>query len=383
MLEVAAVREAANPHETLLVADAMTGQDAVNVAKAFGERAGITGIVLTRVDGDARGGAALSMRGDHRQADRADGHRREDRRARSLPCRADRRAHPRHGRRRQPGREGGRDDRPGGGRKARRQDEKGRVRPRRSRRSAAPDPPDGRDGRHARRCCRASARSRSSSTRPISTRRIIKRQEAIISSMTKAERRNPKLLNGSRRRRIAVGLGHHGAGDQPAPEAVSGHGRDDEKDEEAGPARVWPGMGSPGCTAGGGLSALAEGSGHVVEDPPGARRRQKAPLLQHRRRGFAQPARRPLHREARHLQPDARPLACRSGDPQNRAHPALARGRRPADRSRRPVSRRCRADREARRSARRRSSRGRRRAPRNAAEGRCRSGREAPRPGGS
>jgi signal recognition particle subunit SRP54 len=62
MLEVAAVREAATPHQTLLVADAMTGQDAVNVAKAFGERAGITGIVLTRVDGDARGGAALSMR---------------------------------------------------------------------------------------------------------------------------------------------------------------------------------------------------------------------------------------------------------------------------------------------------------------------------------
>jgi signal recognition particle subunit SRP54 len=62
MLEVAAVREAANPHQTLLVADAMTGQDAVNVAKAFGERVGVTGIVLTRVDGDARGGAALSMR---------------------------------------------------------------------------------------------------------------------------------------------------------------------------------------------------------------------------------------------------------------------------------------------------------------------------------
>ncbi len=62
MLEVAAVSEAANPYQTLLVADAMTGQDAVNVAKAFGERTGITGIVLTRVDGDARGGAALSMR---------------------------------------------------------------------------------------------------------------------------------------------------------------------------------------------------------------------------------------------------------------------------------------------------------------------------------
>ncbi len=62
MLEVAAVRDAAKPVETLLVADAMTGQDAVNVAKAFDERVGLTGIVLTRIDGDARGGAALSMR---------------------------------------------------------------------------------------------------------------------------------------------------------------------------------------------------------------------------------------------------------------------------------------------------------------------------------
>jgi signal recognition particle subunit SRP54 len=62
MLEVAAVRDAAGPVETLLVADAMTGQDAVNVAKIFDERVGLTGIVLTRIDGDARGGAALSMR---------------------------------------------------------------------------------------------------------------------------------------------------------------------------------------------------------------------------------------------------------------------------------------------------------------------------------
>jgi signal recognition particle subunit SRP54 len=62
MAEVAAVREAAKPAETLLVADAMTGQDAVNVAQAFNERLGLTGLVLTRVDGDARGGAALSMR---------------------------------------------------------------------------------------------------------------------------------------------------------------------------------------------------------------------------------------------------------------------------------------------------------------------------------
>ena len=62
MAEVAAVRDAAKPAETLLVADAMTGQDAVNVAETFHAKVGLTGIVLTRVDGDARGGAALSMR---------------------------------------------------------------------------------------------------------------------------------------------------------------------------------------------------------------------------------------------------------------------------------------------------------------------------------
>lgn len=62
MAEAAAVREAVSPYEILLVADAMTGQDAVNVAEGFNERLPLTGIVLTRVDGDARGGAALSMR---------------------------------------------------------------------------------------------------------------------------------------------------------------------------------------------------------------------------------------------------------------------------------------------------------------------------------
>ena len=62
MAEAAEVKRAANPHEVLLVADALTGQDAVNLAHAFNERVGLTGIVLTRVDGDGRGGAALSMR---------------------------------------------------------------------------------------------------------------------------------------------------------------------------------------------------------------------------------------------------------------------------------------------------------------------------------
>lgn len=62
MEESAQVHKLANPHETLLVADALTGQDAVNIAKAFDEKLPLTGIVLTRVDGDGRGGAALSMR---------------------------------------------------------------------------------------------------------------------------------------------------------------------------------------------------------------------------------------------------------------------------------------------------------------------------------
>jgi signal recognition particle subunit SRP54 len=62
MREAAEVRDIAQPHETLLVADSLTGQDAVKLAKSFDERVGITGIVLTRVDGDGRGGAALSMR---------------------------------------------------------------------------------------------------------------------------------------------------------------------------------------------------------------------------------------------------------------------------------------------------------------------------------
>ena len=63
MREVEQVRDAVKPVETLLVADAMTGQDAVNTAKIFDERVGLTGIMLTRIDGDARGGAAMSMRG--------------------------------------------------------------------------------------------------------------------------------------------------------------------------------------------------------------------------------------------------------------------------------------------------------------------------------
>ncbi|MBC7104324.1 MAG: signal recognition particle protein, partial [Firmicutes bacterium] len=62
MAELAAMKEAVSPQEILLVVDAMTGQDAVNVAESFHRRLGLTGVILTKLDGDARGGAALSIR---------------------------------------------------------------------------------------------------------------------------------------------------------------------------------------------------------------------------------------------------------------------------------------------------------------------------------
>ncbi len=62
MTELSQIHKTVNPIETLLVADSLTGQDAVNVAKTFKERINITGIALTRIDGDARGGAAISMK---------------------------------------------------------------------------------------------------------------------------------------------------------------------------------------------------------------------------------------------------------------------------------------------------------------------------------
>src|SRR5471030_1784843 len=62
MAEIASIKALVKPHEILLVADSLTGQDAVNIAKSFHDRVAVTGIILTRVDGDGRGGAALSMR---------------------------------------------------------------------------------------------------------------------------------------------------------------------------------------------------------------------------------------------------------------------------------------------------------------------------------
>jgi signal recognition particle subunit SRP54 len=206
MLELAAVREAANPHQTLLVADAMTGQDAVNVAKAFGERAGVTGIVLTRVDGDARGGAALSMRaitgkpivllGTGERVEALEAFHPDRIAGRILGMgdvvslvekaaeTADEEEAEKLARKMQKG-EFDLDDLAGQLRQIRRM--------------------GGMSGMLG--MLPGIGKIKKQLDQANIDETIIKRQEAIIGSMTKSERRNPKLLNGSRRRRIASGSG--------------------------------------------------------------------------------------------------------------------------------------------------------------------------------
>ena len=99
MGEIREISGAVAPTETLFVVDSMAGQDAVNAARAFGQALNLTGVVLTKTDGDARGGAALVGPPDHRSADPVHGHGREDRRPGAVPGRTSRFAHPRHGRR--------------------------------------------------------------------------------------------------------------------------------------------------------------------------------------------------------------------------------------------------------------------------------------------
>jgi len=206
MLEVAAVREAAAPHQTLLVADAMTGQDAVNVAKAFGERAGVTGIVLTRVDGDARGGAALSMRaitgkpivfiGTGEKIDALE------------PFHPERIA----------GRILGMGDVVSLVEKAAETADRDEAEALAKKLEKGNFDLDDLAGqlRQLRRMGGMSSmlgmlpgigKIKKQIDAANIDEKIIKRQEAIITSMTKSERKNPKLLNGSRRRRIAEGSG--------------------------------------------------------------------------------------------------------------------------------------------------------------------------------
>jgi len=206
MMEVAAVRDLVKPHETLLVADAMTGQDAVTVGKAFNERIGLTGIVLTRIDGDARGGAALSMRavtgkpikllgvGEKLEAletfhpDRIAGRILGMGDVVSLVEKAAETIDQEEAAKLAAKMEKGNFDLDDLAAQLRQLRKMGGM-------SGMMNLLPG-IGKIKKQISEANIDDK-----------VIKRQEAIISSMTKAERKNPKVLNGSRRRRIAEGSG--------------------------------------------------------------------------------------------------------------------------------------------------------------------------------
>jgi signal recognition particle subunit SRP54 len=206
MMEVAAVRDLVKPHETLLVADAMTGQDAVTVGKAFNERIGLTGIVLTRIDGDARGGAALSMRaitgkpikllgtGEKLDAletfhpDRIAGRILGMGDVVSLVEKAAETIDQEEAAKLAAKMEKGNFDLDDLAAQLRQLRKMGGM-------SGMMNMLPGM-GKIKKQISEANIDDK-----------VIKRQEAIISSMTKAERKNPKILNGSRRRRIAEGSG--------------------------------------------------------------------------------------------------------------------------------------------------------------------------------
>ena len=206
MQEVAAVHEATQPTETLLVVDSLTGQDAVNVGKAFAERVGLTGIVLTRIDGDARGGAALSMRavtgkpikflGTGEKLDALE------------PFHAERVA----------GRILGMGDIVSLVEKAAETtDREEAEKLARKIEKGGFDLDDlAAQLKQLRKMGGMSgilghlpgvAKVKKQLDQANIDESVLKRQEAILSSMTRAERRNPKLLNGSRRQRIAAGSG--------------------------------------------------------------------------------------------------------------------------------------------------------------------------------
>ena len=206
MAELAAVRTASMPTETLLVADSLTGQDAVNIAETFKARADITGIVLTRIDGDGRGGAALSMRsvtgcpiklvGTGEKLDALEDFHPDRIASRilgmgdvvSLVEKAAETIEQDEAEKLAAKLEKGRFDLDDLASQFRQMRKMGGM--------------EGLMG-----MLPGAAKAKAQMAQANIDERMILRQEAIISSMTPAERRNVKLLNGSRKRRIAGGSG--------------------------------------------------------------------------------------------------------------------------------------------------------------------------------
>jgi signal recognition particle subunit SRP54 len=207
MQEIKDLHATLNPVETLFVVDAMQGQDAINTAKAFKEALPLTGIVLTKLDGDSRGGAALSVRQITGRADQVRRRVREDRRPGGVRRRAPRRPHPGHGRHRGPGRAGGRGRGHGGRAEARRQGQERRrldlndflgqlqqMKQMGGLSSLMDKLP-------------AQLTAKAGQVDMDKAEKDIKRKEGIIQSMTPLERRKPELIKATRKKRIAAGAG--------------------------------------------------------------------------------------------------------------------------------------------------------------------------------
>lgn len=207
MSELKTVKQLAQPIETLLVADSLTGQDAVNIAKAFHDQIGVTGTVLTRLDGDGRGGAALSMRAVTGQPIKFMGL--GEKLAEFEPFHAERIA----------GRILDKGDVVSLVEKA------AEVMNTAEAEASAKRMMEGKFDLndmlgHMRQIGKMGGIGsvmnlmpgmgkikEAMANAPMPDDSVVKRQEAIILSMTKAERANPSLLNASRRRRIAIGCG--------------------------------------------------------------------------------------------------------------------------------------------------------------------------------
>ncbi|MEM6491390.1 MAG: signal recognition particle protein, partial [Pseudomonadota bacterium] len=206
MAELKAVRDKAKPSETLLVADALSGQDAVTTAEAFDREIGVTGVVLTRADGDSRGGAALSMRaatgrpikflGMGEKIDALDAFDPQRLAGRIL----------------------GMGDVVGLVEKAMEEvDQAEAEKLAKKMQKGAFDLDDMRAQLQQMKkmggmsglmnLLPGVAKVKAQLANAQVDDKMLARQEAIIGSMTKAERKNPKILNGSRRRRIAAGAG--------------------------------------------------------------------------------------------------------------------------------------------------------------------------------
>ena len=224
MGEMKAVAAAPQPAETLLVVDALTGQDAVNVAKGFAAEVDLTGVILTRMDGDARGGAALSMRAVTGKPIKFAGVGEKLDKLEAVPPRPGRRPDPRHGRRRQPGRAGRRDDHRS-------------RRPKRSPRKMAKGKFDLDDLRaQLRQMERMGGLGALAGMMPGMKKakqamaqsgvddKVLVHMDAIIGSMTRKERARPELINAKRKKRVAAGSGTDRAGGQQAPQDAPGNG---------------------------------------------------------------------------------------------------------------------------------------------------------------